>query len=61
MLKIGNSESVMPPTGFNNMQAIQTKDLKQQIMPLVALDRSPMHFMHIMHIMHMWKSDMYMG
>ena len=40
------------------MQALQTKDLRQQIMPLVALDASPMHFMYIMH---MWKSDMYMG
>ena len=58
MLKIGNSKSVKPPPGSNNMQALQTKDLRQQIMPLVALDASPMHFMYIMH---MWKSDMYMG
>jgi hypothetical protein len=52
MLKIGNSESVTPPPGGNNMQAVQTKDFKQRITPPVALDASPMHFMYIMH---MWK------
>jgi hypothetical protein len=29
------------------MQAAHTKDLKQQITPLVALNASPMHFMYI--------------